>query len=466
LRENRALVFELRRGVLWSDGVPFTAKDVVFTFELLKKHPSLDRLGCRKFLHRFRAVDDDTVEFEFEEPSATALSFIGHQPIVPEHVWRDVADPTRFMNENPVATGPFTEIEIFRSQLYQIGKNPRYWQKGKPYVQGLRYPAYSANESATLALLEGEIDWAGLFVPAVDRIFVGRDPEHFRRWFPLIEGTVLLYANTKHKPFDDVRVRKALSQAIDRELMTKAAMFNYTRPSDASALSDAYARWRSPEQSAGDWVRYDPERAQKLLDEAGYAMGSGGYRVRGDGTPLSFEVNVVDGWTDWVRACQIIARGLTRIGVPTKVKQYSWGAFYDKLSRGDFDLSIGWSFVGPTPYDFYVHVMAGHTVKPLGESSDRNWHRYHASGVDELLEAFNRSGDGAEQQRLARELERLFVEQAPVIPLFPGPQWGEYNARYFVGFPDEKNAFAPLAPFVEPGSLLVMTEIRPRNQTP
>jgi len=462
LRENRALRFELRRGVHWSDGVPFSAKDVVFTFELLQKHSALDRLGVRKFLHRFGARGEYSVEFEFERPSVTALAFIGQQPIVPEHVWKQVDDPLRFLNETPVATGPFTEVEVFRPQLYELGKNPHYWQAGKPYVNGLRYPAFGTNEGATLALIEGAVDWAGLFVPAVDRVFVARDPEHYHRWFPLIEGTVLLYANTTRKPFDDVRVRKALSHALDRELMVKVAMFDYTHPSDASGLSDAYARWRAKQQPGGDWVRYDPARAEKLLDEAGYPRGPTGQRVRPDGSPLEYDVNVVDGWSDWVRACRIIARGLTRIGIPTKVKQYSWGAFYEKIARGEFDLSIGWSFVGPTPIDFYVHAMAGHTKKPLGESSDRNWHRYHAQGMDQLLEAFDRAGV-AEQERLVLELQRLFVEQAPVIPLFPGPQCGEYNDRHFVGFPSEKNPYGPLAPYVEPGSLVVLTEIRPRT---
>jgi peptide/nickel transport system substrate-binding protein len=461
LRENRVLRFELRRGVHWSDGVPFTAKDVVFTFELLKKFSALDRLGVRKFLHRFGARGEYGVEFEFERPSLSALPFIGHQSIVPAHVWRHVADPLRFMNETPVATGPFTEVEVFRPQLYELGKNPHYWQEGKPYVNGLRYPAFGTNEGATLALLEGDVDWAGLFVPAVDRVFVARDPEHHHRWFPPIGGTVLLYANTTRKPFDDVRVRKALSQAIDRELIVKVAMFNYTRPSDASGLSDAYASWRAKEHSGGEWVRFAPARAEALLDEAGYRRGAAGQRVRPDGSPLEYDLNVVDGWSDWVRACQIIARSLTKIGIVTKVKQYSWGAFYDKIARGDFDLSIGWSFVGPTPVDFYVHAMARHTKKPLGESSDRNWHRYHAEGMDELLEAFDRA-DLTEQHRLAIELQRLFVEHAPVIPLFPGPECGEYNDRHFTGFPDEKNPYGPLASYVEPGNLLVMTEIRPR----
>ena len=462
-RENRALRFELRRGVRWSDGAPFSAKDVVFTFELLKKHTALDRLGVRKFLHRFRALDDYTVEFEFERPSFTALPFIGHHPIVPEHVWKDVADPVRFMNENPVATGPFTEVEIFRPQLYELGKHPHYWQPGKPRVNGLRYPAFGSNEGATLALLEGSVDWAGLFVPAVDRVFVARDPQHYHRWFPLIGGTVMLYANTTRKPFDDVRVRKALSHAIDRELLVKVAMFGYTRPSDASGLSDAFAGWRAGELPGGDWVQHDPPRAEKLLDEAGYPRGPSGQRQRPDGSPLEYELNVVDGWSDWVRACQIIARGLASLGIPTKVKQYSWGAFYERIARGNFDLSIGWSFVGPTPVDFYVHVMAGHTKKPVGETSDRNWHRFHAPGMDELLQAFDRAG-APEQQRLAHEFQRLFVEHVPAIPLFPGPECGEYNDRHFTGFPNEKNPYGSLTPYTEPGNLLVLTELRSRTE--
>jgi peptide/nickel transport system substrate-binding protein len=339
----------------------------------------------------------------------------------------------------------------------------RYWQKGKPLIDGVRLPAFAANEAATLALLEGDIDWAGLFVPAVDRVYVAKNPAHYKYWFPLIEGTVLLYANTTRPPFDDVRVRKALSLAIDRQRMVKVASFDYTRPSDATGLSDAFTRWRDPAIAAADWVAYDPPRAERLLDEAGLRRGPDGIRRLPDGKPLDYEINAVDGWTDWMRACQVIAKNFRLIGVQGRVKTYSYGAYYDRLQRGDFDLSISWSFVGPTPYDFYRHLFSAELKKPLGEPTDRNWHRFSVPGADELLATFDRSSNEREQHEVSVRLQALFSEHAPAIPLFPSPAWGEYNDSHFVGFPNAADPYARLSPFYQPENLLVLLRIAPRT---
>ena len=145
-----------------------------------------------------------------------------------------------YPNDNPVATGPFTEVRLFRNQVYELGRNPYYWQDGKPAVEALRFPAYPSNDRANLALVFDEADWAGNFVPAIDRVFVGRSRETHAYWFPLTGSTIFLYANTTRPPFDDRRVRKALSLAIDRDLLVDVAIYRYSRPTDATALSDVF----------------------------------------------------------------------------------------------------------------------------------------------------------------------------------------------------------------------------------
>ena len=107
--DHRRLSFQIRRGVTWSDGRRFTARDVAFTFELLKKFPALDLRNFWQYLAEVRVTGDDAVEFRFARPFVPGLEDISSQPIVPEHAWKDVADPIAFANEQPVATGPFSE---------------------------------------------------------------------------------------------------------------------------------------------------------------------------------------------------------------------------------------------------------------------------------------------------------------------------------------------------------------------
>jgi peptide/nickel transport system substrate-binding protein len=124
------------------------------------------------------------VVFTFGEPFTPGLWDIGEQMIAPEHIFKDVADPVTFTNETPVGTGPFTEIPEFGAQYWELHRNPNYWQEGKPFVQGFRFPSYPSNDAANLATLNGENDWAANFIPDVEATYVAKDPEHFHYWFP------------------------------------------------------------------------------------------------------------------------------------------------------------------------------------------------------------------------------------------------------------------------------------------
>ena len=463
--KNRVLRMTTRDSVLWSDGRPFSARDVAFTFGLLRRFPALDRRGVWAFLSDVRALDDRTVDFRFRRDFIPGFDELVAQQIVPEHVWKDVPDPVAFANENPVATGPFTEVRVFRNQVYELGRNPRYWQRGLPRVEALRFPAFPGNDRANLGLIFDEVDWAGNFVPAIDRVFVGRDPRHHHYWFPLTGSTIFLYANTTRAPFGDPRVRKAVSMAIDRELLVDVALYRYSRPADATGLSDAYTAWRDTAAvAAGGWVRHDPARAGALLDEAGCRRGADGMRRLPDGTPLRYEILTVSGWSDWVRAAQVIARGLDAIGVRSSVRTYDFSAWFQRVQMGDFDLSLGWSFEGPTPYSFYRWLMSSATVKPAGEASMGNWHRYGSPPADRALAAFEREPDPERQRRLADELQRIFVDEAPAIPLYPNPSWAEYSTRRFEGFPSKEHPFADPSPNKSDRGecLLVLTSLTPR----
>jgi peptide/nickel transport system substrate-binding protein len=462
--DHRQLRMELRHDVRWSDGVPMTAKDVVFTFELLQKVKALDMRGVWTFVSAIRADGDYAIEISFSRVFIPGFYYLAQQAIVPEHVWKDVEDPVSWPNEHPIATGPFTEITTFETQVYQVERNPYYWQHpAGPQVKAIRFLAFPSNDQANFALINDEVDWAGSFVPAIERIFAGRDPEHHHYWSPPIDGGVLLFANTTLPPYGDVRVRKALSMAIDRDLVVKVGMYGYTRPAEATGLNDADLRFRDATAvAAGDWVKLDVARANRLLDEAGLARGDDGIRRKADGQPWRVGVDVPVGFSDWVRADQVIVRGLRELGIDAEVKTSDFNAWFEKVQNGDFELSLGWSEPYPTPYGYYRAMMSSDTRKPIGEEAAENWHRFALPRADALLHELEETADPAVELRLTHELERLFVDNAPAIPLFPGPLWGAYNTARFTGFPDAGNPYAPLSPNLNPQALLVLTRLVPR----
>jgi peptide/nickel transport system substrate-binding protein len=458
------LTFTIREGVQWSDGEPLTANDVAFTFRMFDEHAGLQGTGSGiwNYISNVEATDDQTVVFTFEEPFTPAMFDIGHQNIVPEHIWGEISDPLQFTNENPIATGPFTEIAVFQNQYWELHRNPNYWQEGKPSFQGFRFPSYPGNDQANLATINGENDWAGNFIPDIDTTFVSRNPEHHGYWFPATGASVMLYLNTSRAPFDNADVRKAISMAINRDQIVEVAMYGYTHPADATGLSDAYDNWRSEEAvAAGDWVMMDVDRANELLDAAGLERGAGGIRQLPDGTPLRYDINVVSGWTDWVSSCQIMAQNLRAVGIDATVRTYDFSAWFERVQTGDFDMSIGWSSGGPTPFNYYRGQMSSESWNPIGEASGENWHRFQSEAADRLLAQFAASSDEAEQQEAMNQLQMLFAQEAPAIPLFPGPQWYEYNTTRFTGWPNADDPYAIGSTYATE-RLIVMMNIEPR----
>ena len=273
--DRRRLRFDLRPGVRWSDGAPFGARDVVFTFELLRRHPALDG---RSLWQELEAVGSPGAAGGGGGAEAPARPIAGGHRPAGDRARTRLAEGGRPGHLRQ--RGPGGHRAVHRASTSSARRPTRwaatrcYWQPGQPAVQALRFRAYPANEQTILALLNGELDWAGTFLPAIDRVFEGRDRTHHRHWFPLLDATVFLYANTRRPPLDDVRVRKAISLGIDRRRIAEVAMHGYTRPADATGLSDAYARFRDPAAvAAGRWVDHDPQQAGRLLDEAGWRAG-------------------------------------------------------------------------------------------------------------------------------------------------------------------------------------------------
>ncbi len=454
------LTMTVRDGVRFSDGAPFTASDVTYTFDLARREPALDSGGAWAFLAAVDAVDARTVRFTFARPYAPGFATLATQPIVPRHVWERVVDPVAWANPDPVGTGPFTEVRRFDTQIWELGRNPHYWQ-GLPGVEALRFPAISSNDQALLALVQGEVDWAGSFVPAVERTYLARDPHH-HAWSPPLGDTVFLYPQTTRAPLDDVRVRGALSRAIDRERVVRVAMHDMTVPSHPSALSDAYAGWRRDDLTTAH-VTYDPPAAAGLLDAAGWRLDAEGRRRDARGEALTLPILVPAGWSDWVRAAQVVHDGLEAIGVDAPVQGLDFGAWFDRVGRGDFALALGWSVSGDTPYPFYRSLLGSATWVAPGEVAATNWHRARIPAADALLERFEATTDADTQAELVDALQEVFAEELPAVPLFPAPAWGQFNDTRFVGFPSADDAYAPLTPNGAPDPLLVLTRLRPRS---
>lgn len=454
--DGRTVTFTLRDGVKWSDGKPLTAEDVAYTFGLQKK-----LLGGYEYLRSTEAVGADKVVFSLTKPYSPGLFELGKQIIVPKHIWEKVKDPAKDTNPSPVGTGPYTQVANFQSQSYELRKNPSYWQPEKQRIEGIRVLGFSGNDSANLAFVNGEADWTQSFIPDVAKSFVAKDPKHNTYWYPKTGSMVDWAMNTTKAPFDDVEVRKALSRAVDRESVTKVGMNGYTQPADCTGLSGGYDTWRDKKLAAScTWTKHDAAAAAKALDDAGYPKGSDGKRKLKNGKPFAFDLSVGSASSDWLSVANIIKQNLAGIGVTVTVKSPDWAAVVSDYETGNYDTGIVWSDNGATPFQFYRTTMGTESVEPTGTKTDRNYHRFGDKKADALLDRFAAASDEAGQRAAVDGLQKLFDENAPVVPLFPGPEWGAYTDSRFTGWPTEDNPYATLTNRGDT-TVLVLTSLKP-----
>ena len=260
---------------------------------------------------------------------------------------------------------------------------------------------------------------------------------------------------------------------IDRARIAQVAMHGYTRPADATGLSDAYARYRDPAAvAAGHWVQHDPAAAARLLDLAGWRVRPGdetGRRFDAQGRALSLELELPAGFSDWIAAGQIAVRGLRRLGVDVRLRAIEYQAWFERLQRGDFELSMAWSDLSSTPHGLYRAMMSNATVRPLGEAAAENWHRFGLPEADQLLQQLEATVDREEEWRLTSALQHLFVQHAPGHPAVPRPAVGRVQRRPLPGFPRRTQSVraavplrrrSPAAAGVDPGGAPVMGTMR------
>src|SRR5580658_6279612 len=156
---DKTLTFTIRNGVTWTDGKPFSANDVLFSFNLLKKYPSLDLNSDWSVLSSVALKGSDQVVFNFKTAAVPYFYYIADEtPIVPEHIWSSISNPATYLDHIPIGTGPFTMSSCSAANI-QYKKNPNYWQPGLPKIETVNFPSYLSNNAANADLKDGTDQW-------------------------------------------------------------------------------------------------------------------------------------------------------------------------------------------------------------------------------------------------------------------------------------------------------------------
>ncbi len=321
-----------------------------------------------------------------------------------------------------------------------MSKNPKFWQPGKPEVSELRILAFNSNTSAELALQKGQIDWTNLYIPDIQKTYINLDKQHNHYWFP-ISDVVMLYLNLTKYPFNLLPVRQAISSAIDRNSLYKIGESGYEPPSTPTALLPQFNDFTAPEYTNMAFS-VETARSMQLLEGAGFTKGSDGIYADKNGKKLSFNLNVVSGYTDWITDCQLMAQELKAVGIKANVNVIAFDAYYNALQNGSYDMAMLWTNAGPSPYYLYDGLLRSTNSAPIGQPAVTNFERWMDPNTDKLLDQYATSTDPAVQKQAIIGLEKIMVEQLPSIPLTYDPYWYQYSTAKFVGWPDQQHPYA------------------------
>ena len=459
---NLTLSVTTREGVTFSDGEPFSAQDVAFTFTYLQAHPELDTAGVWALgLESVEATDDTTVVFTFSEPNTPLFTDIVGRTIVPEHVWAEVADPVQETNENPVGTGPFL-LGSFAPQLIKVVKNPNYWLTGQPYVDGVTWQVVNSNQSALLLLLQDQADYAYTQIPNVAQVYNARNPEQYVSWWPTNNNNIL-YLNTTKAPFSDVAFRRAVAMAIDKDdVAAKAYAGTSVGAAHASAVIPAQRdEWLNEEVLEAGYA-FDPDAARAMLEEAGYSY-DGDALLSPDGEPLpTFNILVGAGWTDFITMAQVVSQNLSAIGVRSSIQQENWGSYSRGLQSGTYDMAISWGWTGSSASPYYLYSRSldpEFSADEIGQLAESNMSRFTDPAVTEALATFSRSSDFAVQKAAINEIAGVVIEQVPYVPLNDRVHFSNFNLSTFTGWPSSENPYTDGGADDSAAGLLMFREV-------
>ncbi len=452
--EGTVLTVTLREDARFTDGENLDAEDVVFTYLMLRDVPATN-MAALDVVDAI-ALSPHRVEIRFGKTSFAQEADILTRPIVPQHVFSDFEDPSTEQIAEPLGSGPYV-LERFSEQLYTFVRNDEHWAAGDFEPHRLAWPSFTTQTMNT-ALQAGELDWSGGFVANIDKIFVDRDPENRGYWYPG-NGVVNLTLNLEKELFGDLALRRGISLAVDRRAIAEIAYQNYFGPPHPTGLPrPTYAEYIAEEYLDLEF-EVDPDEAARVLDEAGYPLGSDGIRVAPDGTPLAFELPIPSSYNDWVTTSQILSSQLSRVGIRLTPRGVSFEQWLEARDTGNFDITISTAGAGQNPWYLYRSMLSSEYRAGEGEPVVANFQRWYDEETDELLAAFSGTDDAEEQRRAVEGLQRIVVEQLPTLPIITAPNWFNYNTEHWSGFPDEQDPYALGAPVGNTDRILVLRRL-------
>jgi peptide/nickel transport system substrate-binding protein len=419
LRDPVTLVFNLRQGVRFHDGRPMTSRDVVWSINSMRDGTVITaKSATYEAINTVEAPDAQTVILHLKHPDNFLLINLatGAFGVVPEGSGRDFW-------RHPAGTGPFRFVSQQIDQNVIIERNPLSWRV-QPKLERVRFAVVPDPITESLELEKGSGDVAINSLPMDSLPILGARPNLEVNDAP---GTQIQYLafNLTDPLLKNARVRQAISCAIDRDLIIRTLLRGHARPA-VSLLPPTHWAW------TGDVANfdYDPGRAKKMLDEAGYPAGANGVR---------FHVTMKTSTVEDVRSlAAVLQQQLAQVGIAVDIRTFEFATFYADVTRGAFQMySLRWIGGNEQP-DIFSHAFSTARFSPKGA----NRGHYSNAKLDALLDDGSTSTDQAQRRADYVQAQQILAQDLPAINLWYKDTVVVHNQRLTNVTPTASGSFA------------------------
>ena len=408
--EADTFTFQLQPGVLFHDGKELTAEDVKFTFESI-----IDpKMGSPlvSYVPNLRTVETPnkyTAVFRFNGPNVLLMPGLSQLGILPRHLWAGTDPQKNQYLTKPVGTGPFVFKEWQRSDFLSFDANPKYFRKGRPYVDRVIFKVVADAATGIESFKNGELDAVfsqgmpgGLPYAQVRQLVQAKPPDIVTSEFAQ-NFNQNLFMNCAQPPFDNVKVRQAIGYALNKELIIRALLQGFGRVQD-SIIGDLPAlRWaHDPSIKSG----YNVARANQLLDEAGFP--------RKGASRFAVTILATEGFR--VKLSEALKAMLAQVGIDASIKSYTWSTYIARIRQERDTAGCLWSIFISRQVDpsIILDYLNARNIKPGGS----NYSQWNNPQATELIESARATANQDKRKAMYQQVQRIVHDQAPIIPLY------------------------------------------------
>lgn len=405
--DGLTITFKLRRNVTWHDGKPFTSRDVLYTYRVIidPKTPTAYSEDFKQ-VAAVTAPDEHTVVVRYAKPYAPALASWG-VAILPGHLLEG-QDITRSpLARKPVGTGPFRFADWVAGQKIVLEANKGYFE-GRPYLDRYVFRLIPDTSTMYMELKAGGIDQMGLTpVQFARQTDTPRFKAAFNKYRYPSNGYLYLGYNLRHPLFKDIRVRRAMTAAINKDELIQGVLFGMGQKANGPMIPGRWAHNPNVKD-----IPFDPAYAKQLLAEAGWKPGDDGF-LQKDGKPLRFTILTNQGNQQRLMTAQIIQQRLKQVGIDVRIRIVEWAAFLKEfIDKGNFEVVLlAWlTSQDPDMYDIW------HSSKT--KPGELNFIGYNNPEVDRLLEEGRSTFDMEKRKKAYYRIQDILAEEQPYTFLY------------------------------------------------